>query len=127
MSRAAIKPIYWVASTLDDLRACPAEVRDVIGFALFVAQAGGQHPAAKRLRGELSGLVEVVEDHASGPYRAVYLAKLPNAVYVLHVFQKKATHGIATPRHVVAVIKSRLRWAERHARSVEESDEGYEG
>ena len=87
-----------------------------MGYALFLAQAGGQHPAAKRLGGDLSGLVEVVEDHASGTYRAVYLARLPEAIYVLHVFQKKSTHGIATPRHAVELIKARLRWAERHAK-----------
>jgi phage-related protein len=96
-----------------------------MGYALFLAQIGGQHPAAKRLRGDLSGVVEVVEDHARGTYRAVYLAGLPEAIYVLHVFQKKSTRGIATPRHEVELIKARLRWAERHARR--ESDEGHQG
>lgn len=119
MSRAPIKPVFWVGSSLSSLRACPVEVQDVMGYALFVAQGGGQHPAARQLKGDLSGLVEVVEDHASGTYRAVYLARLPNAIYVLHVFQKKSTRGIATPRHELELIKSRMRWAERHARSAE--------
>ena len=110
------KPVYWVASSLKDLRACPEEIQDVVGYALFLAQEGRQHPATKRLKGELQGLVEVVEDHASGTYRAVYTAKLANAVYVLHVFQKKATRGIATPKHELDLIKARLRWARRHAR-----------
>ncbi len=60
--------------------------------------------------------MEVVADHASGTYRAVYTAKLANAVYVLHVFQKKATRGIATPKHELDLIKARLQWAQRHAR-----------
>ena len=32
--------------------------------------------------------------------RPVYTARLRGAIYVLHVFQKKSTHGIATPRRV---------------------------
>jgi len=35
---------------------------------------------------------------------------------VLHVFQKKATRGIATPKHELDLIKARLQWAQRHAR-----------
>src|SRR5437899_6497943 len=117
VTRAPLKPAYWVGSSLKDLRACPEEVQDVVGYALFLAQEGKQqHPAAKPLKGALHGLVEVVADHASGTYRAVYTAKLANAVYVLHVFQKKATRGIATPRHELDLIKARFRWAERHAR-----------
>ena len=32
------KPLYWVGSSLADLRALPAEVKDVFGFALHVFQ-----------------------------------------------------------------------------------------
>ncbi len=99
---------------------CPGEVQDVAGYALFLAQEGGQHPAAKRLAGDLRGLVEVVEDHERGTYRAVYTAKLAHAIYVLHVFQKKATRGIATPKRELGLIKARLRWAERHAKTMAE-------
>ena len=90
----------------------------MVGYALFLAQEGKQqHPAAKPLKGPFQGLVEVIVGHSSGTYRAVYTARLANAVYVLHVFQKKATRGIATPKHILEVIKARLRWAERDSRS----------
>ncbi len=116
MTGAALKPVYWVGSSLKDLRACPDEVQDAVGYALFLAQEGKQqHPAAKPLKGALHGLVEIIADHASSTYRAIYTAKV-NAVYVLHVFQKKATRGIATPKHELGLIKARLRWAQRHAR-----------
>ena len=91
------------------------------GYALYLAQEGKQeHPAAKPLKGALRGLVEMVADHASGTYRAVYTAKLASTIYVLHVFQKKATRGIATPQRALDLIKARLRWAEQHAQSVAE-------
>jgi len=110
------KPVYWVGSSLKDLCACPDEVQDAVGYALFLAQEGKQqHPAAKPLKGSLHGLVEITADHASSTYRAIYTAKV-KAVYVLHVFQKKAIRGIATPKHELDLIKARLRWAQRHAR-----------
>jgi len=113
---APLKPVYWVGSSLKDLSACPDDVQDAVGYALFLAQAGSQqYPAAKPLKGALHGLVEIIADHASSTYRAIYIAK-GNAVYVLHVFQKKATRGIATPKHELNLIKARLRWAQRHAR-----------
>jgi phage-related protein len=107
--------VVWVGPTLEDLRGCPEEVQDVVGYALYLAQEGRQrHPAAKPLKGELRGLVEVIADHTSGTYRAIYTAKLAHAVYVLHVFQKKPTSGIAMQRHVVRLIQARLKWAEQY-------------
>ena len=109
-----LRPVHWMGSSLDDLRTCPEPVEDVVGYALYLAQEGTQHPKAKLLRSDLRGLVEVVADHDGNTYRAVYTVKLRGAVYILHVFQKKATHGIATPKHVLDLIKQRLRQAQAH-------------
>ena len=46
-------------------------------------------------------------------YRAVYTVKFVGAVYVLHAFQKKAKHGVATSRHDIELIRSRLETARR--------------
>jgi phage-related protein len=48
MSAAPLKPIEWVGSSLEDLRTCPEAVQDVVGYALFQAQSGASHPAARR-------------------------------------------------------------------------------
>ena len=37
--------------------------------------------------------------------------KLEKAVYVLHAFQKKSKHGIATPKSVTELVKQRLQRA----------------
>jgi phage-related protein len=58
-------------------------------------------------------VLEVVEDHDGNTYRAVYTVRLVDSVYVLHAFQKKSKKGIATPNHVIDLIKARLRTAER--------------
>lgn len=114
MARPPLTPITWVGSARADLKAAPAEVQDVVGLALLQAQLGGIALQAKRLKGDLSGLIEIVADAASGTYRAVYTAKLAGRLYVLHAFQKKSTRGIATPKHDVELIKQRLRWARWH-------------
>lgn len=76
----------------------PEEVQDAVGYALFFAQTGRKHDRAKALKGFGSaGVLEVIEDFLGSTYRAVYTVRFANAVYVLHCFQKKSTHGIATP------------------------------
>ena len=63
--------------------------------ALYFAQHGQKHESAKPLKAFGGGSVfEVVEDYDRGTYRAVYTVRFSEAVYVLHVFQKKAKHGI---------------------------------
>ena len=79
-----------------------------MGTALSVAQFGGKHPSAKPWRGEGAGVFEVVEDHRSDTYRAVYTVKFENAIYVLHAFQKKSPSGIRTARKDVEWIGRRL-------------------
>lgn len=109
-----MKELVFIASSLDDVRRFPETVRQVVGFALHQAQCGGKHISAKPLRGfKGSGVLEVADDHDGDTYRAVYTVRYADAVYVLHAFQKKAKHGIATPRADMELVRSRLAVAER--------------
>ncbi|MBL8977203.1 MAG: type II toxin-antitoxin system RelE/ParE family toxin [Gemmatimonadetes bacterium] len=107
-------PLVWVGSSREDLKACPNPVQSVMGKALLQVQLGQVPRIGKRLKGHLGGLVELVDSFDGDTFQAVYTAKLAGAVYVLHVFPKKSTHGIATPRHVIALILQRLRGAQAH-------------
>jgi len=110
-----VKNIVWVGSSRADLRAFPAEVKDFMGYALYQAQIGLKAPSAKPLRGfGGAGILEIVEDHQTDTYRAVYTVKFSNFIYVLHAFQKKSRKGIATPKPDIDLIKRRLRAAEQH-------------
>ena len=62
-----------------------------------------------------AGVLEVVEDYHGNTWRAVYTIQLKNAVYVLHVFQKKSVAGKATPKPEIDLIYQRLKAAQRHA------------
>jgi len=94
----------------------PQQVRRDIGQALYAAQQGAADPAAKPLKGFGMRVMEIVERHRTDAYRAVYTAHFEDAVYVLHVFQKKSKSGIATPKHEIELIRKRLAEAERHHR-----------
>ncbi len=86
-----------------------------MGRALLDAQFGDKHPSAKPLQGfGGAGVLEIVDDSAGGTYRTVYTVRFKSAVYVLHAFQKKATHGIATPKHEMDLVRERYRAAEEH-------------
>jgi phage-related protein len=113
----APKPIRWVGSSLRDLRSFPRSVRREFGKAIFTAQAGKTDPAAKPLRGfGGAGVIEVVSSFGGNAWRAVYTVRIQDAVYVLHVFQKKSTKGIATPKKEIELIRRRLTEAERDHR-----------
>lgn len=114
------KALYWVGSSKKDLMSLPNEAQDVFGYALHLAQEGMKHEQAKPLKGfGGAGVLEVVEDFKGNAYRAVYTVKFGNAVYVLHCFQKKSTHGIETPKPDIELIRERLKVAEAHAEGVE--------
>ena len=109
------KDVYWIASTREDLRQFPEEVRQVMGYALYLAQTGDKHKDAKPLRGfSGAGVLEIVDDFDGDTYRAVYTLRFKDALYVLHVFQKKSKTGITTPKHDIDVIKERLKAAAEH-------------
>jgi phage-related protein len=105
------KLLLWVGSAKRDLVEFPGAVKNELGAALSVAQFGGKHPKAKPWKGEGPGILEIVEDHAGDTYRAVYAVKFEQAVYVLHVFQKKSPKGIKTALPDVELVSRRLKVA----------------
>jgi len=109
------KPVFWVASSRKELQGLPPEVRKVFGFALWQAQTGHTHMAAKPLKSfGGAGVLEVVEDHDGNTYRAIYTVRFAGVVYTLHVFQKKSKKGVKTPKHEIELIRKRLKAAEEH-------------
>lgn len=121
------KPLFWVGSSLKDLRDLPEEVKDEVGFALYQVQRGLTPRSAKALRGfGGASVLEIVEDFRTDTYRAVYTIQFADAVYVLHVFQKKSKRGTETPQSEIELIKSRLRLAKEHYEESRKENEEHE-
>ena len=113
------KPLAWLGSTKKDLMHLPVSVRKFFGHALDFAQRGEQHDAAKVLKGfGGAGVLEIVENHQGNTYRAAYTVKFKEAVFVLHVFQKKSKSGIATPKPDMDIIRERLKVAEKFSQEM---------
>ena len=113
----SLKPVIWIGSSLKDLREFPESVRDLMGYALYVAQRGGKHRDTKTLSGfGGAGVVEIIKDHRGDTFRAVYTVRYAGTVYVLHAFQKKSKTGLETPRADIDLIKQRLRELEQIAK-----------
>ena len=105
------KPLHWVGSSKSDFLGFPEKVVDDVGYALGAVQLGGHPASAKIWKGLGPGVFEIVEDHRSGTYRAVYTVRFMKAVYVLHAFQKKSPSGIRTARLDVELVAKRLKAA----------------
>jgi phage-related protein len=113
------KPLVWIGSSKRDLMALPVPVRKFFGHALDFAQRGDKHDAAQVLKGFGSaGVLEIIKDAHGGTYRAVYTIKFKEAVFVLHVFQKKSKQGIATPKPDMDIIRERLKVAEQKVKEM---------
>ena len=77
------KPIEFLGDALDALRSFPEPARREAGFQL------DKPDDWKPMRSIGQGVREIRIRDESGAFRAIYLAKLADAVYVLHCFQKK--------------------------------------
>jgi phage-related protein len=111
------RPLVWIGSARRDVRAFPRAVRRDVGHALYAAQEGELDPSAKPLSGfGGASVLEIVAEHRGDTWRAVYTVRYPEAVYVLHVFQKKSRRGAATMKKDIDLIRQRLNEAERQHR-----------
>jgi phage-related protein len=83
------KPLHFVGSSHDDLKAFPDEARRDAGFNLDFVQRGLEPSNWKPMKTVGPGVNEIRVRDATGAFRVIYLATRPEAVYVLHCFQKK--------------------------------------
>jgi phage-related protein len=103
------KLLVFQGSALADLRGMPLDARTAFGHELWELQTGITPDNASPF--ELSHANEVMkltERFDGDTFRCVYAAKFDEAVYVLHVFQKKSKSGIATPKKDIDLVYSRL-------------------
>ncbi|BCB27978.1 hypothetical protein SKTS_28640 [Sulfurimicrobium lacus] len=83
-----MKKLRFVGSSLDDLKNFPAEARRDAGFELDAVQRGLMPSDFRPMLNIGSGTYEI-RLHVLGEWRVIYVAKMADAVYVLHAFQKK--------------------------------------
>lgn len=86
------------------MREFPEDTRQDVGCQLDKVQRGEQPDDFKPMPSIGKGVEEVRVWDDSGTYRVIYTARLADAVYVLHAFQKKIQ---ATSKIDIELAKSR--------------------
>ncbi len=89
MGEITRKPLQFMGTSYDDLKAFPDEARRDAGFNLDFVQRGLDPEDWKPMKTVGVGVNEIRVRDATGAYRVIYLATRPEAIYVLHCFQKK--------------------------------------
>lgn len=85
-----MKPVSFLGSSLDALRAFPQSARRMAGLQLDRVQRGLDPDNWKPMSTVGAGVREIRVRDASGAFRVLYVAQFERAVYVLHCFQKKS-------------------------------------
>ncbi len=83
------KPLEWARPALDAARALPVGVRRELGFQLSRVQEGQPPDDFKPMNTVGPGVFEIRVRDGGRAFRSFYVARFEEAVYVLHVFEKK--------------------------------------
>ena len=100
-----IKPIEFLGDSLQRLRAFPNDARQDAGYQLDRVQHGLQPDDFKPMPTIGKGVEEIRVRDDNGTFRVIYTARLADAVYVLHAFQKKTQ---ATSKRDIDLAKQRF-------------------
>ena len=98
------KPLAWLGSSLEDIRAFPKDARRAAGYQLGRVQQGLVPTDWKPIAAVGPGVIEI-RVHTRVEHRVFYVAKFEESVYVLHVFEKRTRQA---PRGAIALAKKRL-------------------
>ena len=83
-----MKPIQWLGTSLNAVRAFPDDARNLAGQELRQVQSGLMPTDFKPMTTVGAGAYEI-RIRAGNQYRVIYVAKFASSVYVLHAFVKK--------------------------------------
>lgn len=99
-----MKPVRFLGDSLRRLREFPDDVKQDAGYQLDIVQRGGQPGDFKPMPSIGKGVEEIRVRDDAGAFRIIYTARLADAVYVLHAFQKKTQ---ATSKQDIDIAKER--------------------
>ncbi|MFZ5579253.1 MAG: type II toxin-antitoxin system RelE/ParE family toxin [Pseudomonadota bacterium] len=99
-----MKPIRFLGDALKKLREFPPDARQDAGYQLDRVQNGAMPTDFKPMPSIGPGVEEIRVWDGAGTYRVMYTARLEDAVYVLHAFQKKTQ---ATAKSDINTAKAR--------------------
>lgn len=100
-----MKPVEWLGNSRRVIQEFPTEARQRTGVELFAVQLG-ENPSDWKPMPTVGLGVNELRIHAGNEYRVIYLARFPEAIYVLHAFAKKTRQ---TPKPDIELAARRYR------------------
>ena len=98
--------IFWVGDAKEVLTSFPQDIKSVFGYSLRRVQKGLLPDCnARRMESIGKGVWELKASDERKWYRLIYLARIGNALYVLHAFEKSSRK---TDRRNLETARSRL-------------------
>lgn len=85
-----MKAIIFHGTSLAEIKKFPENVRKDVGDQLRFVQLGLDPADWKPMVNIGQGVKEIRIKEASGQYRVIYVAKLADAIHVIHAFKKKS-------------------------------------
>ena len=83
--------LHFEGDSLEVLSSFPDQVKRALGFSLRQLQIGREPTSQTRSMSSIgSGVFELKEADERAWYRAIYLSKVGNTIYVLHCFEKES-------------------------------------
>ena len=102
----AMKPICFLGDSLRRMKEFPVSARQEAGHNLNAVQHGEPPADFKSMPVIGPGVYEIRIRDDSGAFRVFYAVNQPEAIYVLHAFQKKTQ---ATPRQDIELGRKRYK------------------
>jgi phage-related protein len=101
-----MKPVEFLGDSLDIVKGFPEAARRQAGYQLDRVQSGLEPNDWKPMPSIGAGVREIRIRDSAGAFRVIYIARLADAIYVLHAFQKKTQK---TASQDIETAASRLR------------------
>jgi phage-related protein len=116
--------IRWVGDAKEVLSTFPQEIKSVLGYSLRRLQRGLLPDCdARRMESIGKGVWELKTADGRAWYRLIYLTRIGDTFYVLHVFEKSSRK---TDRRDLEIAKTRLKSVLGELRKTKEESDGKE-
>jgi phage-related protein len=101
-----LQDVIWLGDSLEVMRDFPAGIREVLGGDLFRLQVGAVPRNSETMVTVGRGVRELRARDRSGHYRAIYVVRKREGIFILHAFQKKSRK---TLKQDIDIARKRLR------------------
>lgn len=108
-----MKPVEFIGDSLDALQQFPRSARRSAGFQLDKIQRGLEPDDWKPMKTVGAGVNEIRVRDATGAFRVIYIARLADAIFVLHCFKKTSQRTPATDIEIARKRYQQLVWRYR--------------